>query len=128
MLSSSVPASPHRPSPIVSDEEEMKVAVIGRRLFSGTMLEHGLCPTTKTLVANSSVAHMANNYGEDIDDGTRSPGLTITHDNLTRIVGSSREMVGKVMGASWDHELICSSRKKIDLLDMGALTEISESS
>lgn len=91
------------------DEEGMKVAVIECKLFSGTCVNVG-CVPTKTLVAS-----------------TRSLGLPVTYDDFTRLVASSRKIVGKVMGPFRDRGLIRSSCKKIDFLDMGAPTKISES-
>ena len=87
----------------------MKVAVIEFKLFSGTCVNVGRIPT-KTLIAS-----------------THSLGLTAPHDDLARLVASSREIVGKVIVPFRDRGLIRSSCKKIDLLDMGAPTKISES-
>ena len=70
--------------------------------------------------------NLAEEYGEDRADGARSVGLTITHDDLARLVGSSREMVSKVMGGFRERDLIRSSRKQVDLLDREALRRIIE--
>ncbi|MEC8930890.1 MAG: helix-turn-helix domain-containing protein, partial [Candidatus Latescibacterota bacterium] len=56
----------------------------------------------------------------------RSLGLTITHDDLARLVGSSREMVSKVMGAMRDEGLLHAGRKHIDLIDRDGLVAIAE--
>ena len=71
--------------------------------------------------------NLSNDYGEDADGGARSLGLTITHDDLARLVGSSREMVSKVMGSFRDQGLIRSARKQIDVIDRDALSSVSES-
>lgn len=67
---------------------------------------------------------LAADYGSDNDDGSRSLGLTITHDDLARLVGSSREMVSKVMGSYREMDWIRSSRKSIYLLDLSALQSV----
>ena len=67
--------------------------------------------------------NLSEQYGGANPDGTRSVGLTITHDDLARLVGSSREMVSKVMGGFRDEGWIRSSRKQIDLLDVEVLAE-----
>ena len=70
--------------------------------------------------------NLAEEYGEDLADGTRSVGLTITHDDLARLVGSSREMVSKVMGGFRERDLVRSSRKQVSLLDREALRRTIE--
>ena len=73
------------------------------------------------------LTNLADDYGEDLDDGSRSLGLTITHDDLARLVGSSREMVSKVMGSFRANGWIHSSRKQIALVEHGTLRRIAES-
>lgn len=68
---------------------------------------------------------LAADYGSDRDDGSRSLGLTVTHDDLARLVGSSREMVSKVMGFYREMNWIHSSRKSIYLLDLGSLQALA---
>ena len=70
---------------------------------------------------------LADEYGEDTDDGCRSVGLTVTHDDLARLVGSSREMVSKVMGGYRENGLIRSSRRQIELVNRDELRKISTS-
>ena len=69
--------------------------------------------------------NLAEEYGEDGADGARSVGLTISHDDLARLVGSSREMVSKVMGSFREAGWLRSARKQIDLLDMPTLRSLS---
>ncbi len=71
--------------------------------------------------------NLAEEYGEDRHDGGRSLGLTITHDDLARLVGSSREMVSKVMAAFRDEGLLRSARKQVELLDLPVLQQLAES-
>jgi CRP/FNR family transcriptional regulator len=71
--------------------------------------------------------NLAEEYGEDRDDGARSVGLTISHDDLARLVGSSREMVSKVMGTFRQQGWLRTARKQIDLLDVPTLQSIAES-
>ncbi len=66
--------------------------------------------------------NLSDEFGEANADGTRSVGLTVTHDDLARLVGSSREMVSKVMGSFRDNGWIRSSRKRIDLLQVEVLS------
>jgi CRP/FNR family transcriptional regulator len=68
---------------------------------------------------------LAAEYGQDCPDGGRSLGLTITHDDLARLVGSSREMVSKVMGHFRQLGWIRSARKAIVLVDLPALEKIT---
>ena len=70
--------------------------------------------------------NLSEEFGQANADGTRSVGLTITHDDLARLVGSSREMVSKVMGGFRDQGWIRSSRKQIDLLDVAVLRQTVE--
>ncbi|MDP6983355.1 MAG: Crp/Fnr family transcriptional regulator [Candidatus Latescibacteria bacterium] len=70
--------------------------------------------------------NLADEYGGDLPEGGRSLGLTITHDDLARLVGSSREMVSKVMGAMRDEGLLHAGRKHIDLIDRDGLVAIAE--
>lgn len=70
--------------------------------------------------------NLSDEYGEELPAGGRSLGLLISHDDLARLVGSSREMVSKVMGSLRDEGLLHSGRKRIDLLDREALRAISE--
>ncbi|MBT3346004.1 MAG: Crp/Fnr family transcriptional regulator [Gemmatimonadetes bacterium] len=70
--------------------------------------------------------NLSDEYGEDLPEGGRSLGLMITHDDLARLVGSSREMVSKVMGTLRDEGLLRAGRKRIDLLDNDALRAVSE--
>ena len=63
----------------------------------------------------------AESYGEDGRDGGRSLGLTLTHDDLARLVGSSREMVSKVMGQFRASGWVRSARRTVELLDREAL-------
>jgi CRP/FNR family cyclic AMP-dependent transcriptional regulator len=69
---------------------------------------------------------LATDYGHDLPDGARSVGLTITHDDLARLVGSSREMVSKVMATFRDDHLVRSARKQIELVDPDALQRIAD--
>ncbi len=69
---------------------------------------------------------LAADYGSDGSDGSRSLGLTITHDDLARLVGSSREMVSKVMAHYREMGWVRSSRKSVDLLDVSALEKVVE--
>ena len=73
------------------------------------------------------LTNLADEYGEDRSDGARSVGLTITHDDLARLVGSSREMVSKVMGTYRECGWIRSSRRQIEILDQGQLRKIARS-
>ena len=68
--------------------------------------------------------NLADEYGQDQPDGSRSVGLTITHDDLARLVGSSREMLSKVMGSFREGSLVRSARKQIDLVDLPTLRRI----
>ena len=70
--------------------------------------------------------NLADEYGEDLPAGGRSLGLTITHDDLARLVGSSREMVSKVMGSFRDEGLLQAGRKQIDLVDRDGLATLAE--
>lgn len=70
--------------------------------------------------------NLSEEFGEAKPDGTRSVGLTVTHDDLARLVGSSREMVSKVMGGFRDQGWIRSSRKQIDLLNVDVLANAVE--
>ncbi|NKB72276.1 MAG: helix-turn-helix domain-containing protein [Candidatus Latescibacteria bacterium] len=70
---------------------------------------------------------LATDYGADTDAGRRSLGLTITHDDLARLVGSSREMVSKVMGQFRQEGLVRSTRKNIELADLATLQSIADS-
>ena len=54
-------------------------------------------------------------------------GLTITHDDLARLVGSSREMVSKVIASFRDEGYIRSARKQIDITDLPALQHLADS-
>lgn len=63
-------------------------------------------------------------YGEQKQDQSYSLGLTITHDDLARLVGSSREMVSKVMSQFRDAGWVRSSRKSVELLDRQALQQV----
>ena len=69
--------------------------------------------------------NLAGGYGGE-RDGIHSLDLTITHDDLARLVGPSREMVSKLLSVirqlGWTH----SSRKTIELLDRPALAAIAE--
>lgn len=69
---------------------------------------------------------IATEHGED-RGGVRSLGLTISHDDLARLVGSSREMVSKVMGQFRASGWVRSSRKTVDLVDLQSLEQISAS-
>jgi CRP/FNR family transcriptional regulator len=66
-------------------------------------------------------------YGQEIVGRGRSLGLSVTHDDLAHLVGSSREMVSKVMAQFRDLGWIRSSRKTIELVDLGALEEVAGS-
>jgi CRP-like cAMP-binding protein len=70
--------------------------------------------------------NLADEYGEDLPAGGRSLGLTITHDDLARLVGSSREMVSKVMGSFREEGLLQADRKQIDLVDRDGLATLAE--
>lgn len=67
---------------------------------------------------------LATEYGKGRDDGAHTLGLTVTHDDLARLVGSSREMVSKVMGQFRELGWIRSSRKTVELLDVPSLQEL----
>jgi CRP-like cAMP-binding protein len=73
------------------------------------------------------LVNLSTDYGQDLPDGGRSMGLTITHDDLARLVGSSREMVSKVMAVFRDDGLIRSARKQIEITDLDALQMLAES-
>ena len=64
-------------------------------------------------------------YGEDGHNGGRSLGLTLTHDDLARLVGSSREMVSKVMGQFRSNGWVRSARRTVELLDCAALAHVA---
>jgi CRP/FNR family transcriptional regulator len=72
------------------------------------------------------LVNLSTDYGDNLPDGGRTVGLTITHDDLARLVGSSREMVSKVMSSFRDEEFIRSSRKQIDITDLPALQQLAE--
>lgn len=72
------------------------------------------------------LVNLSTDYGDDMPNGGRSVGLTITHDDLARLVGSSREMVSKVMASFRDDGFIESSRKQILITDLGALQHLAE--
>jgi CRP/FNR family cyclic AMP-dependent transcriptional regulator len=67
---------------------------------------------------------LATEYGQSKNDGVYTLGLTVTHDDLARLVGSSREMVSKVMGQFRELGWIRSSRKTIELLDLPTLQKV----
>ncbi len=73
----------------------------------------------------SLLLNLAADYGEDKAEGIRSLGLTVTHDDLSRLVGSSREMVSKIVGQFRDAGWINSSRKRIELTNRKVLQEIA---
>ena len=73
----------------------------------------------------SLLLRLAADYGEDRAGGIRSLGLTVTHDDLSRLVGSSREMVSKIVGQFRAAGWINSSRKKIELINSKVLQEIA---
>jgi len=73
------------------------------------------------------LGNLSTDYGEDLPEGGRSVGLTITHDDLDRLVGSSREMVSKVMASFRDEGYIRSARKQIDITDLPALQHLADS-
>ena len=73
------------------------------------------------------LGNLSTDYGEDLPEGGRSVGLTITHDDLARLVGSSREMVSKVMASFRDEGYIRSARKQIDITDLPALQHLADS-
>lgn len=73
------------------------------------------------------LVNLSTDYGADLPEGGRSVGLTITHDDLARLVGSSREMVSKVMSSFRDEGLIRSSRKQINITDLPGLQQMAES-
>lgn len=70
--------------------------------------------------------NLSTEYGNEQDGGIRSLGLTITHDDLARLVGSSREMVSKVMGSFRELGWIRSSRKTIEILDAPSLEAVTD--
>lgn len=74
----------------------------------------------------TQLLNLADEYGEDLPAGGRSLGLTITHDDLARLVGSSREIVSKVMGSFRDEGLLQAGRKQIDLVDRDGLATLAE--
>tara|TARA_B100000809_G_scaffold196615_1_gene196127 strand:+ start:185 stop:907 length:723 start_codon:yes stop_codon:yes gene_type:complete len=73
------------------------------------------------------LVNLSTDYGADLPEGGRSVGLTITHDDLARLVGSSREMVSKVMSSFRDEGFIRSSRKQINITDLPGLQQMAES-
>jgi CRP-like cAMP-binding protein len=75
----------------------------------------------------SMLVNLSTDYGADLPEGGRSVGLTITHDDLARLVGSSREMVSKVMSSFRDEGFIRSSRKQINITDPPGLQQMAES-
>jgi CRP-like cAMP-binding protein len=72
------------------------------------------------------LVNLSTDYGADLPGGGRSVGLAISHDDLARLVGSSREMVSKVMSSFRDEGFIQSSRKQISIADLPALQELAE--
>ena len=72
------------------------------------------------------IVNLSTDYGDDLPDGGRSVGLTITHDDLARLVGSSREMVSKVMAVFRDDGMIRSARKQIEITDLPALQALAK--
>ena len=68
---------------------------------------------------------LASEYGADAA-GARSIGLALTHDDLARLVGSSREMVSKVMGSFRQAGWVRTARKTTELVDVDALTEAAD--
>ena len=69
---------------------------------------------------------LATEYGEDRISGTRSLGLAVTHEDLARLVGASREMVSKVMRQFRDAGWVHSSRKTIEVVNLDAMSEATE--
>ena len=72
------------------------------------------------------LVNLSTDYGEELPEGGRTVGLTITHDDLARLVGSSREMVSKVMAKFRDQGLIRSARKQVEIADLPALQSLTE--
>lgn len=71
---------------------------------------------------------MAYEYGHDTASGARSLGLLVTHDDLARLVGSSREMVSKIMGQFRSQGWITSARRTIEVMEAAALDRIAGTS
>jgi CRP-like cAMP-binding protein len=67
------------------------------------------------------LVRLAAEYGQEGARGVRTLGLNLTHDDLAHLVGSSREMVSKVMGQFRELGWVRSSRKTIELVDLPAL-------
>lgn len=67
------------------------------------------------------LGRLAAEYGQEGASGVRALGLNLTHDDLAHLVGSSREMVSKVMGHFREQGWVRSSRKTIELVDLPAL-------
>ena len=63
-------------------------------------------------------------FGVEKSEGLRTLNLPVTHDDLARLVGASREMVTKVMGQFRSAGLVRSGRMSIDLVDQRALRVI----
>jgi CRP-like cAMP-binding protein len=68
---------------------------------------------------------MAADYGEETSSGRRSLGLLVTHDDLARLVGSSREMVSKIIGQFRNQGWIRTSRRSIEVMESAALGRIA---
>jgi CRP/FNR family transcriptional regulator len=67
------------------------------------------------------LVRLAAEYGQEGVRGVRTLGLSLTHDDLAHLVGSSREMVSKVMGQFREFGWVHSSRKTIELTNLPAL-------
>lgn len=69
---------------------------------------------------------VAAQYGLDLPDGARSLGLAVAHDDLARLVGSSRQVVSRVMEAFRDAGWVRAARKRTELVDLAALQHIAD--
>jgi CRP/FNR family transcriptional regulator len=67
------------------------------------------------------LVRLATEYGRESAGDGRTLGLDLTHDDLAHLVGSSREMVSKVMAQFREQGWVRSSRKAIELVDLAAL-------
>lgn len=69
----------------------------------------------------SALLQLGTELGEGKREGVGPLSLPVTHDDLARLVGASREMVTKVMGQFREAGWVQSRRKSIHLLNQRAL-------
>ena len=110
----------------------MRHPELGPRLFAfalrrtGRLQERLAEVMTKTVRKRLATVllQLDTEFGVQHREGRHALNLSITHDDLARLVGASREMVTKVMGqfriAGW---VLC-GRKSIDLVDQQAMRAI----